>query len=116
MPHKGNTQQSAFSLQNDIKRITTENGFYRRVLCTGPHSQLVVMSLPPESETGEENEESDKVLFIVKGKARTVLNKRTRDAGKDDVIFVPAGSLHDLMNTGRHHLTLCRVLATSLSA
>jgi len=106
MLHKRNTQESAFALHNDIKRITVENGFYRRVLCTGPHSQLVVMSVPPESETGERNEDTDKVLFIVKGKGKTVLNKRTRDTGKHDVIFVPAGSLHNLMNTGRHHLKL----------
>src|SRR5580704_4974816 len=100
---KENQQGSSFRFEQDIKRITTENCFYRRVLYTGPHSQLVVMSIPPEAETGEERQdEADMMLFIVKGKAESSLNQRARDAGKYDVIFVPAGNLHNLKNVGRH--------------
>jgi mannose-6-phosphate isomerase-like protein (cupin superfamily) len=115
MPHKRKKQEISFSLKYDIKRIAAENGFYRRVLCTGPHSQLAVMSIPPECETGEENEEgTDKMLFIVKGKAKSVLNKRMRDVGKNDAIFVPAGNLHGLTNTGRHDLKLIVVYSPPL--
>ena len=98
-------QESSFRFDQDIKRITTENCFYRRVLYTGPHSQLVVMCIPPEAETGEKREdESDMMLFTVKGKAESSLNQRVRDAGKYDVIFVPAGNLYNLKNVGRHDL------------
>ena len=115
MPHKRKEQASSFSLQNDIKRISAENCFYRRVLCTGPHSQLVVMSVSPECDTGERNEEdTDKVFLIVRGTAKSFLNKCTRDAAKHDVIFVPAGSLHNLINSGRRDLKLLIVYSPPL--
>jgi len=115
MPYKKKKQQGSFSFENDINRVTAENGFYRRVLYTGPHSQLLLMSIPPEGETGEENQEdTDMMLCIVRGKAASVLNKRTRDAAKHDVIFVPAGSLHNLTNTGRHDLKLFVVYSPPL--
>jgi mannose-6-phosphate isomerase-like protein (cupin superfamily) len=117
MLHKRKRQGNLFSLENDIKRLTVNNGFYRRVLHTGQHSQLVLMSVPPEGETGEHNEkDTDKILFIVKGTAASVLNKRTRKAGKRDMIFVPAGSLHNLINTGRHDLRLFVVYSPPLYA
>ena len=117
MPHNKRKERSSFSFGSDIKRVAAENVFYRKVLRTGPHSQLVVMSIPPEGETGEQNQEdTDKMLFIVKGKAASVLNKRTRDAGKHDFIFVPAGSLHNLTNTGRHDLKLFVVYSPPLYA
>ena len=107
MPHKKKKQKTSSSFDLDIKRITAENVFNRRVLHTGLHSQLVLMSIPPEGETGEENQEdTDKMLFIVRGKATSILNRRARDAGKHDVIIVPAGSLQNLTNTGRHDLNL----------
>jgi len=115
MPKKENKSKSSFSFATDIKRLTTENDSYRRVLYSSPRSQLVLMSIPPDCETGEENQEStDKMLFIVTGKAESALNKRTRDVAKHDVIFVPAGNLHNLTNTGSAcPEALRRVLSTS---
>lgn len=68
MVGKRKKQENLVQLQNDIKRITSKDGFSRRVLRTAPDSRLIVMSIPPEYETGEQNEEAtDKVLFIVTG-------------------------------------------------
>jgi mannose-6-phosphate isomerase-like protein (cupin superfamily) len=112
---KEKQQQTSFRFDQDIKRITTENYFYRRVLYTGPHSQLVVMSIPPGAETGEERQdEVDMMLFIVKGKAESSLNQRARDAGKNDVIFIPSGNLHNLKNIGRHDLRLFAIYSPPL--
>jgi len=117
MLQKRTKLRNSFLFSNDIKRLTRENNFYRKVLRTGPHSQLVLMSIPPKGETGEQNEEdTDKLLFIVRGKAESILNKRGRDAGKHDVIFVPAGNLHNLTNTGRHNLKLFAVYSPPLYA
>ena len=93
--------------EGDIKRIAIKNSFFRRVVYTGPHSQLALMSISAGDQTGEDKmEESDKILFIVKGKARSVLNGRRRDAAKHDVVFVPAGNRHNLVNSGRRDLKL----------
>jgi len=69
------------------------------------------------SETGEENhQEHDKMLFIVRGKGESILNRRTRDVRKHDVIFVPAGTLHNLANSGRHHLKIFVIYSPPLYA
>ncbi len=104
---KEKSRKGSIQFDQNIKRITTDNCFYRRALYTASHSQLVVMSIPPKTETGEESQDdADKMLFIVKGKAVSSLNQRVREVGKNDVIFVPAGSLHNLKNVGRHYLKL----------
>ena len=112
---KKTKHESSFWFEGNIKQITNENRFYRRVIYTGPHSQLALMSIPAEGETGEERQQdSDKMLFIVKGKSQSVLNKRARDAGKYDVIFVPAGSLHNLKNAGRDDLKFFAIYSPPL--
>jgi mannose-6-phosphate isomerase-like protein (cupin superfamily) len=117
MPHKTKRQDSVFRFARDIQQTTLENTFYRKVVYTGPYSQLTVMSIPAASETGEENHQAhDKMLFIVRGKGESILNRRTRDVGKHDVIFVPAGTLHNLANSGRHHLKVFVVYSPPLYA
>jgi mannose-6-phosphate isomerase-like protein (cupin superfamily) len=112
---KKRKHESPFPFEKDIKRLTTDNLFYRRVLYTGPHSQLVLMSIPPEAETGEERQDdADKMLFIVKGKAESSLNHRARETGKYDIIFVPAGNLHNLKNVGHHDLRLFAIYSPPL--
>jgi mannose-6-phosphate isomerase-like protein (cupin superfamily) len=117
MPHQGKKGRNLFPDARNIKRIAAKNVFYRRILRTGTYAQLVLMSIPPKGETGEENqEEADKILFIVRGKGASVLNRRTSDAGRHDVIFVPAGSLHNLRNVGGHDLKLIAVYSPPLYA
>jgi mannose-6-phosphate isomerase-like protein (cupin superfamily) len=118
MEHKRTKKrENSFSFERDIRRITSENLFYRRVVYTGPHSQLVLMSIPPGGETGEEKQkDTDEMLFIVKGKAKSILNKRARDATKYEVIFVPAGNLHNLESSGRHDVKIFVVYSPPLYA
>jgi mannose-6-phosphate isomerase-like protein (cupin superfamily) len=112
---KQKENESSFS--PDINRITIDNCSYLKVLYTGHYSQLLVMSIPPGGETGEGRQNhADKMLFIVKGKAESSLNQRVRHVGKHDVIFLPAGSLHNLKNVGRHDLKLFAIYSPPLYA
>jgi mannose-6-phosphate isomerase-like protein (cupin superfamily) len=113
---KKTKHESSFWFEGDIKRIALENCFYRRVVYTASHSQLVLMSIPANGETGEETQDSDKMLFIIKGKGESILNKRARDTGKHDVIFIPAGNVHNLKNVGRHDLKLFAIYSPPLYA
>jgi mannose-6-phosphate isomerase-like protein (cupin superfamily) len=116
MAHK-NKDMSSFQFDEDIKRMTIDNLFYRRVLCTGLHSQVVLMSIPPGVETGEQREEdTDKMVFIVRGKAESTLNRRAQEAGKNDFIFIPAGKVHNLKNVGRRNLKLFATYSPPLFA
>jgi mannose-6-phosphate isomerase-like protein (cupin superfamily) len=91
----------------DIEELTEENKDYRRVLYTGKHLQLVVMSLEPGEEIGEEvHEDSDQFFRVEKGKGEVWIDgNRTKIKG-DDAIVVPAGARHNVINTGHKPLKL----------
>jgi mannose-6-phosphate isomerase-like protein (cupin superfamily) len=91
----------------DIEDLTEENKDYRRVLYTGKHLQLVVMSLEPGEEIGEEvHEDTDQFFRVEKGKGEVWIDgNRTKIKG-DDGIVVPAGAKHNVVNTGHKPLKL----------
>ena len=91
----------------DIEDLTEENNDYRRVLYTGKHLQLVVMSLKPGEEIGEEvHENTDQFFRVEKGKGEVWIDgNRTKIKG-DDAIVVPAGAKHNVINTGHKTLKL----------
>lgn len=93
--------------RGNIKRLALENTNYRKVIYTGPHMQLVLMSIPPHGDIGmETHEKTDQVLFIVEGVGKTILNGQESPIAGDDVIFVPAGTEHNFVNTGEKDLKL----------
>lgn len=84
----------------NIKELTKENDNFRKVIYTGKHSQLVLMSLLPGEDIGEEvHEESDQILFIIEGKGEAHVDGETTPIQKKSVIYVPAGTLHNITNT-----------------
>lgn len=95
----------------NIEDETKNNKDYRRVLYTGKHSQLVVMSLEPGEEIGNEVHELDQFIRIEEGKAKVVLNNdEVEEEIKDDwAVVVPAGTWHNLINTGDETLKLYTV-------
>lgn len=96
----------------DIEEIAKDNTYFRRVLCTGQHSQVVVMSIPVGSEIGDEvHPNTDQILFIVDGTAEAIVNNEVRRVEEDDVVFVPAGSRHNIKNIDDEELKLFTVYA-----
>lgn len=97
----------------DIEAATRGNDAFRRTLWTGTHLQLTLMCLQPGEEIGlEVHDDVDQFLRIEEGSglvemgaARTDLSFR-RDVGDDDVVLVPAGSWHNVTNTGGGPLRL----------
>lgn len=91
----------------NIEDETKENNDYRRVLYTSKHSQLVVMSIEPGDEIGEEIHELDQFIRVEKGKAKVVLNKTDEREVEDDwAVVIPAGLWHNVINTGDKPLKL----------
>lgn len=91
----------------NIERATLENSDYRRVLYTGRYSQLVLMSLKPGEEIGEEVHGLDQFLRFEQGQGAIVLNKKERHAvSADDAAVIPAGTWHNVINTGETDLKL----------
>ena len=97
---------------DDIKKVTKENTNFRTVLHTGEYSQLVAMCILVNSEIGEEvHPHTDQLIFIVKGVGVAVLNGERRNIEEHDVVFVPAGTMHNFINTGDEELKLFTVYA-----
>ena len=83
----------------DIEKESLENDYFRRVLYTDEHLQLVVMALKPLEDIGAETHTLDQFLRIESGEGKAVLDG-TEYAIKDgSVVVVPAGTLHNIINT-----------------
>jgi mannose-6-phosphate isomerase-like protein (cupin superfamily) len=97
----------------DVEKETLENDDFRRVLFTGEHTQLTVMSLAPGEDIGlEAHDHLDQFLRIEQGRGRVELSSQegrieeTQDVGPDWAIIVPAGVWHNVVNTGDEDLKL----------
>lgn len=84
----------------NIERDTLENTDYRRVLYTGKNSQLVLMSIDPGDEIGEEVHHLDQFIRIEAGRARLVLDGVEHEVEDDWAFIIPAGTRHNVVNTG----------------
>jgi mannose-6-phosphate isomerase-like protein (cupin superfamily) len=83
----------------NIEKETTDNDNFRKVLVTGPHSQLVVMSLRPDEEIGEEVHSVDQFIRIEKGKGLAVLDGVKTEIENDWCVVIPAGTRHNIINS-----------------
>ena len=92
---------------DDIEKLTEENEDFRRVLYTGHHLQLVLMTLRPGEEIGEEvHEDRDQFFRIEEGEGEVVIDGVRHEVEDDDAIVVPAGARHNVICTGDSPLRL----------
>jgi len=84
---------------DNIEDKTLENSNFRKVLYTGKFMQLVVMSLKPGEEIGEEVHDTvDQFFRIEEGQAKVIMNGEETVLTNDMVAIVPAGTLHNVIN------------------
>jgi mannose-6-phosphate isomerase-like protein (cupin superfamily) len=92
---------------DDIEDLTERNDDFRRVLYTGKYLQLVLMSIEPGEEIGEEvHEDHDQFFRIEEGHGEVVIDGTSTEIQADDAIVVPAGARHNVVNTGDEPLKL----------
>ena len=84
---------------NNIEKLTLQNGTFRKVLYTAKNSQLVVMSLKPGEEIGEEVHNLDQFLRVEAGEGKTVLDGVEHSIADGSAIVVPADTKHNIINT-----------------
>jgi mannose-6-phosphate isomerase-like protein (cupin superfamily) len=86
-----------------IEKQTLDNTYFRHVLFTGKHAQLVVMCLQPGEAIGDEvHPNVDQFFRIEQGEAKFVLNeKESRQARNGDAVVVTAGTYHNVINTSK---------------
>jgi mannose-6-phosphate isomerase-like protein (cupin superfamily) len=95
----------------DIEKLTLENTDFRRVLYTAPHSQLVLMSLLPGEEIGAEVHHVDQFFRFEAGLGKAIVDGKEYPVKDGSALLVPAGSRHNIVNTGAVPMKLYTVYA-----
>ena len=84
----------------NIEKEALENTNFRKVLYTGKHSQLVLMSLKPNEEIGMEiHADNDQFFRFEKGEGKCIIDDNFYELKDGSVIMVPAGAEHNIINT-----------------
>lgn len=97
---------------DNIEEKTLENCNFRKVLFTGSHMQLVVMSLKAGEDIGEEVHDTvDQFFRVEEGEAKFVIDGEENIVKEDMVAIVPAGSKHNVINVGDGDLKLYTIYA-----
>lgn len=96
----------------DIEDQAEDNSDFRRVVYTGKNLQLVLMSLKPGEDIGEEvHEDGDQFFRIEKGKGEVLIDGKRSRIKSDDAVLVPAGARHNIINSGEEPLRLYTLYA-----
>ena len=102
----------------NLKHATTMNQNFRSTLWTGEHLQLTLMSIPACEDIGlEMHPNVDQFIYVESGKAKVYVGNCRNDlhehafASEDYAVFIPAGTWHNIVNTGTSPLKLYSIYA-----
>ena len=99
----------------DIKKMAKENKAFRRVLDTGKFGQLVLISLLKGEDLGDEMHPTvDELYYVVDGEGEIKLNGKSYPFTEHDLMMVPAGTRHDIINTGKDDMKLFALFTTPM--
>ena len=83
-----------------IEELTRANSYFRQVLFTAPHSQLVLMALAPSEEIGMEvHTDNDQFFRFESGEGKVIIDGTEYLVKDGDAAIVPAGAQHNVINT-----------------
>lgn len=84
----------------NIEKDTLANENFRQVLYTAPNLQLVLMTLQPGEEIGmETHDHGDQFFRVEAGEGEAILDGETHTLGDGDIVVIPAGTEHNIVNT-----------------
>jgi mannose-6-phosphate isomerase-like protein (cupin superfamily) len=90
----------------NIEEATIKNDMFRKILFTAEHSQLVVMSLKPGEDIGGETHQLDQFIRVEAGRGTAYLNGVKHPIEDGTALVIPAGTEHNIMNSGQEFLKL----------
>lgn len=95
----------------DIENLATKNEMFRRVLYTAKNCQLVVMALQPQEDIGAETHTLDQFFRVEEGTGEAILDGTHTAIRAGSAVIVPAGTHHNIVNTGQVPLKLYTLYA-----
>ena len=99
------------SYVQNIEELTVKNEDFRRVLYTTKQSQLVLMALNPKGDVGAEVHKLDQFFRVEEGTGEAVLDGVRTAIRAGFAVLVPAGTNHNIINTGSVPLKLYTIYA-----
>jgi mannose-6-phosphate isomerase-like protein (cupin superfamily) len=85
----------------NLRNAALKNTDFRRVVYTGDKVQFTLMHLPPDGEIGAETHENvEQVFFCASGGGKTIFDGEERSFGDGDVLVIPPGTKHNIVNVG----------------
>jgi mannose-6-phosphate isomerase-like protein (cupin superfamily) len=106
-PASGPIRSNAMPKFNaNIQKLAKENADFRREILTNQHSQVVLMCVQPGDDIGKETHDVDQVLVFVEGRGEAYLDGEKSIVEEGSLVAVPAGALHNFINTGTRPLKL----------
>lgn len=96
----------------DLMAAARANDAFRRVIETGEHQQVVVMTLPMGEDIGDEvHPDTDQLFIFVSSHGEAILEGAVSPVSPNDFVFVPAGTRHNIVNHGVVPMRLITVYA-----
>ena len=91
----------------NIKRMAKDNKAFRHVMDTGKYGQMVLISLHKGEDLGDEIHPTiDELYYVVDGEGEIRVDGKPYPLTEHSAMLVPAGTRHDILNTGKDDLKL----------
>lgn len=95
----------------DILELTTKNTFYQKEIYYDDQCQVVMMTIEPGDEIGEEEHDADQTTFFVSGEGQAVLDGKRTKCTANHLLIIPKGTTHNIINKGEEPLKLFTIYA-----
>lgn len=93
----------------DIIRLATANKFFQKEVYYDDNCQIVMMSIPPGEDIGEETHDADQTTFFVEGEGQAVLDGKRTKVSPNHIVVIPKGTKHNIINKGEEPMKLFTV-------
>lgn len=93
----------------DILKLTNDNNYYQKEVYYDQQCQIVMMSIPPDEDIGEETHDADQTTFFVAGEGQAVLDGHQSKVTPNHLLVIPKGARHNIINKGKEPLKIFTV-------
>ena len=93
----------------DMIELATKNNNFQKEVYYDDNCQVVLMSIQPGEDIGEESHEADQTTFFVSGEGQAVVDGHRTKVSANHMIIIPEGSVHNIINKGDEPLKLFTV-------
>ena len=95
----------------DMVALATKNTHFQKEVYLDDNCQIVLMSIEPGDDIGEETHDADQTTFIVAGEGQVVVDGSKTKVTPNHLVVIPKGACHNIVNKGDEPLKLYSVYA-----